>query len=240
MAAMLAVVYHKVKRAHVASYRMLDEIDGVRKEVGWLYAEIQALLALERLLGLEKPLPPLRGWAGSPDFLLVLANAVLERKPSVVVECGSGSSTLVIARCLERNGRGHVYSMDHDATYAQRTRDLLARHGLSTRATVLTAPLETRTATGETWYRDDALPADLAPIELLVVDGPPAMLGRMMRAPAFPRLRSRAAPGLVIVIDDADRPDERAMVDDWCRMEPSFVKSVEAAEKGLVLLERRG
>jgi hypothetical protein len=102
--------FHKVRKIHLASYAIHEAATQTQKETLALFAQVQAYDGLMRLLQFRAPLPPLRGWAASPDFLLVIAQHALKHKPKVIVECSSGSSTLVLARCCELNGGGHVYS----------------------------------------------------------------------------------------------------------------------------------
>lgn len=236
---LLIALYVKVRKVHLATYRLLDDVAQTRRETEALIPQAQALMALDRSLGLTKPLPPTRGWAGSPDFLLALTEEAFRRKPKVVVECSSGVSTIVIARCLQLNGAGHVWSLEHEAQYAVKTRRMLAEHGLSDWATVLDAPLQT-IHTDTPWYREEELPQEIGPIEMLVVDGPPSAVAPLARAPAMPRLRERMAPNFVVMIDDADRPDETEMIRRWCSAEPRLREIRVACEKGLAVLELTG
>ena len=128
--------------------------------------------------------------AGSPDFLLAMAHEIEQRTPRSVIECGSGVSTLVCARILQMQGRGHVYSLEHDALYAEETRRLLFEYGLKDWATVFHAPLDTdRTVTP--WYSEKLIPKELANVEVVVVDGPPSGVAPLARYPALPRLIGR-------------------------------------------------
>lgn len=52
---------------------------------------------LEKLLGLSKALPVTDNWSAAADFLKIISNLCLERKPKVIVECSSGTSSLVLA-----------------------------------------------------------------------------------------------------------------------------------------------
>lgn len=229
------ITLHKVRAVHLASYRLLDDVLRTRRETESLFGQIQALLALERTLQLPHPLPALRGWVGSPDFLLSVAEEVARRQPRVVVECSSGVSTIVIARMLQKCGHGHVFSLEHEDGYARKTRALLDKYGLASWATVLHAPLHSgRTSTP--WYRD-VLPDAAAPVDMVVVDGPPESVGRLAREPAFPRLRNRLAASFAFLIDDADRPDEIEMVRRWKALEPNLRTRSIPAEKGLVVVE---
>ncbi|MET0964007.1 MAG: class I SAM-dependent methyltransferase [Noviherbaspirillum sp.] len=107
----------------------------------------------------------------SPDFLRELYLHALAEKPQVVVECSSGTSTVILARCMQLNGSGKVFSLEHESEYAEKTRRNLERHGLSEWATVLDAPLRLIEAnkTSSRWYALDALPNDIA-IDMLVID----------------------------------------------------------------------
>jgi hypothetical protein len=90
---------------------------------------------------------------------------------------------------------------------------LLHREGLERYARVVHAPLE-----GEPpWYARAALERLPDPIDLLVVDGPPAEAPGEgeRRAPALPALASRLVPGATVVLDDAERPGERAVLARW-------------------------
>lgn len=180
-----------------------------------LFRHIQIQGALHEQLKLPHPLPPTGGKAGSPDFLKALADHVLAAKPQRLVECGSGLSTVVAARCLQLNGMGHIFSLEHMPAFAMVTRDELARQGLSDWATVLDAPLTCQQLAGVEyqWYRADGLPSGEA--DLVIVDGPPARTGASPRYPAGPKLFPRLSSGGAIFIDDAQRPEERGVIERW-------------------------
>ena len=65
----------------------------------------EAAVALYHVLRPVEPLPPLRDYAIAPDSALLLHALVRETAPQVVVEAGSGVSTLVIACTLKALGR---------------------------------------------------------------------------------------------------------------------------------------
>ena len=233
---LVALVLRKTRKIHLATYTLVADAAKARQEMEVLFSQIQALLALERKLALPAALPPMRGWAASPDFLLRIANEVEERKPATVLECSSGVSTLVVARCLQINGKGHVYSLEHDPRYATITRKLLDKYGLSNWGTVLDAPLETAHV-GTPWYREDSIPQDLGPIDMLIVDGPPAAVAPLARFPALPRLSNRLAKAALIVMDDANRKDETEIVKRWMEQFPNFRYTDGCCERGCALLE---
>lgn len=230
------VTLHKTRKTHVVNYSLLANVAAIRKETEALFGQFQALLALERKLSLPQELPPMRGWAGSPDFLLVVANEILRRRPGCVLECSSGVSSIVIARCLQINGKGHVYSLEHDLSYAEKTRKLLADQGLGEWATVLHAPLETR-HTDTPWYAEDVIPPDLEPIDLLIVDGPPQKTAPLARHPVLPRMLNRMAPNAIVIMDDANREDETEVVRRWKLDYPIESEQRPACEKGCSILQ---
>lgn len=235
--AMLAIclaLYWKVRKIHLG---VLDFASQQSASAGKLYRQLESLIGIYQTLPFQRALPPLRGWAGSPDYLLELARHTLQRAPNVVVECGSGSSSLIIGSCLKKLGKGHCYSLDHDSGYAQKTREELVAHGLDQWVTVLDAPLVQHRINGDewSWYSLDELP--VRDIELLNVDGPPMDVNRLARYPVLPLLKDRIASNCVILMDDAARADETAIVQRWM----SEFSNVEAmsveAEKGLAVLK---
>lgn len=213
---LLAFIAHKVRRIHQATFRIEAFAGRAARESEATFGQIQAYLSLEKLLGLPHALPPLRGWAGSPDFLLLLARNALSCKPAVVIECSSGASTVVLARTMQMNDAGHVYSLEHDAVFAQKTRDLLAQQGLSSWADVIDAPLTAwQEFEGRSWYSLDGLAALEGAVDMLVIDGPPTATGPCARHPAVPALASRLKAGARVFLDDADRDEEREAVQRW-------------------------
>jgi predicted O-methyltransferase YrrM len=230
----LAYVAKKIRSVHLMLYRVQSDVEATQREAKTQFSQVQSLLALERLLALPQPLPPMRGWAGSPDFLLALANEIRAARPRVIVECSSGVSTVVAARCLQQLGAGHVWSLEQESVFAAKTTKLLAEHGLAEWATVIVAPLQ-QTNTATPWY-EDRLPPEAQPIDLLVVDGPPTAVAPLARMPAFPQLKSRLAARCTILADDAARDDEQEMVRRWCQQEPALQAEYVPLEKGLAVL----
>lgn len=195
----------------------------------------QAYQSLLKLLPLRMPLPPMTGWSASPELAAVLYTIVRTERPKTVVELGSGVSTIVVAYALEMNGEGRVRSLDHDSDYGSATAQTLRRHGLAN-AEVLHAPL-TEVSVGNNmhrWYdlREVVLPDA---IDLLIVDGPPRETASRARYPALPLLKDRLSPSATIVLDDAGRPDETAIVEAWRRGGGWSIERIESA-KGIAVL----
>jgi predicted O-methyltransferase YrrM len=213
--------------------RLLDGLGvGVAREVA-ATAE-----ARERVGRHDVPLPPLGGWAMDPSGLVRVLHLVASRRPGLVVECGSGASTVWLAYAVRDVG-GRIVSLEHDETHLEATTALLEEHHLTDVAEVRLAPL-TDIRDGDAtqpWYDVGAV-EDLKGIDLLVVDGPPGDTSEEARYPAVPLLRDRLADRAVIALDDATRPDEARIVQRWLEEDPRLVRRHVGAS-GLAVLDTR-
>jgi predicted O-methyltransferase YrrM len=180
----------------------------------------------------------MRGYAIAPDYGVMLAQIVADERPELVVETGSGVSTLIIAYALEKLGRGRVVALEHDPEYARRTRDELRRHGLEAYATVIDAPLEPIRLAGQTyrWYAQRALD-DLGEIDLVVDDGPPRHVGDMLRYASLHVLAKRMSRRGLFVLDVVG-DEERAILERWRTELPELSQERLATKKGNVLIRR--
>ncbi|MEN9559270.1 MAG: hypothetical protein RLZZ502_481 [Pseudomonadota bacterium] len=196
--------------------------------------QLEHLIALYKDLDLPGSLPPTRGWAGSPDFLRAVYEQVRTLKPDRVVECGSGVSTIVITRALEQNGKGHLWSLDHDAHFAALTAQRVEGFGLSHRVSMLIAPLHEVGIKGQSspWYQHQALPEGT--LDLVVIDGPPITEDPRARFAGGPALISRLSAGGAMLLDDANRPGERAIADEWRALYPHLKFEHIGTEKGML------
>lgn len=204
------------------------------------FHQFEALSNLYALLDVRGAMPPSRGWALSPDILLQYVELIRTRRPGLIVECGSGTSTVWAALTLRTfDIPGRVVALDHDAAFADVTRDHLARNGLDDLATIRTAPLEDQEADGGThkWYAAQAW-HDLDDIDLLMVDGPPADTGPMSRLPALFLLHDHLATNTLVLLDDTVRQDEKDVVRRWHEAYPTFSIEHVDVEKGAAILTR--
>jgi predicted O-methyltransferase YrrM len=209
-------------------------------ELKQTFRQVEAIQNLSAMLPTSDVLPPTRGWAASPDLLLVLVDQLIARRPALVVECGSGASTLWLALALRRFGiGGRIVALDHDPVYAAITRTFLARHGVSDVAEVRDAPLEELRLAGGTysWYTRRAW-KDLTGIDLLFVDGPPAATGAKARYPALPLLREALNPAATVVLDDLVVPDMQETLRLWLDAYPEFGSELLPLEKQAAVLRQ--
>lgn len=185
-----------------------------------LYRKLEAVTGLYATLDLEAPLPPLGDWAIDPFMAVTIVNTVLDIRPRLVVECGSGASTVVAAAALRRlGGRRHLVSVEHNELYADISRGYLRRHDLGQWAEVRDGPLVE--GPYGLWYDLAAFEVDRE-IDLLLVDGPSTEIGVHARRPAVPALYAKLARDARILVDDATREGEQTAIASWQREFPDL------------------
>lgn len=218
-----------------------DLLRAIRRELERTYEQIEALLWLTTQYRFRAPLPPMRKWAISPDFANLLAGVIRRQRPDTIVELGSGVSTLIAGYALEASGGSSLISIDHAEAFTAAARRQAAEHGLEARIRFITAPLTLLALNGAIWqWYDPARLALTPPIDLLVIDGPPQQDNPqpLARYPALPVLFESLRPGALILLDDADRADEAAVVARWLAEFPIALVERIATEKGAVILQR--
>jgi predicted O-methyltransferase YrrM len=213
--------------------------DHLKYEALYDFKQVEALFSLYSTLRPDLPLPDTRDWAASPDFLKKLTVLILKQEAQMVVETGSGVSTLVIGYCLKRLGRGKVISLEHDERYVTATNELINFHDLTQFACVIHCPLVKVDIGGETfsWYSTEGVPFE-RPIDILVVDGPPANDQEFPRYPALPQLSAHLAKNAFILLDDGRRAGESRTNKRWTAEFPSIRSEFLPTEKGAFLLRR--
>jgi predicted O-methyltransferase YrrM len=205
------------------------------------FRQLEALLNLHAVSPVRYAIPPSRVWAASPDLLLLLTWLVATERPGVVVDLGSGNSTLWLGLAMRTYGvAGKVVALDHDESYARATRDVISLHDLSEFAEVRHAPLTEVKLAGEVWpWYDPAMLDDVLECDLVVVDGPPGLTRSHARYPALPVLSQRLSARALIVVDDCIRSDEREIVARWQAEYPGWTSREYPHEKRTVVLRRQ-
>jgi len=192
--------------------------------VAGLEERIQTTSTLMSLLGPQVPLPPVEQSDASPGVQLQLVLALLHGRPRLVLSCGAGTSTLVMALAVRKHRIScRIVCLDHDAERVKTVRGLLARHGVDTHVELRHTPLRRITRgpdLGASWY--DTSLADLDAVDLVFVDGPPVSAGPRARHALWCELRRHLAADCTMVIKDANRVDERAPGGTWEDALPGF------------------
>ena len=229
----IRALHRKVNRnADRVSKELSGQTGRIKSELADVYHQFEAVEQLLPLLRLTAPLPPSRGWAASPDFLLTLAHVTKKVKPRLTVELGSGISTLVLAK----SGAKKIVSLDHSVEFGTQTREMLFSHGVRG-VDIRIHELETYRGKYK-WYAKSTLKG-LAKIDLLVIDGPPSSTNPDARYPALEHLIPLLSPNATIILDDADRDEEHKLADAITAALPNHVLTILSHEKGTAVISPR-
>lgn len=232
-ARLLRSLHSKVSKSSAAISRDIAKlmIDN-KKSSMTAYRQTQALIQLTQLLDFKSPIPPTRSWAASPDLLLTITEIVRKYRPGLVVELGSGVSTLVAAKA----GARKVVSIDNSDEFGGKTISLLKDHKVRG-VDVRIAPLQPY-ANGFTWY-DTSMIKDLKKIDLLIIDGPPGSKNPEARYPALAEFKDKLSSKAVIIIDDVHREGERKLAEDFAKAMPNHQLVILDHEKGTAVISPR-
>lgn len=149
-------------------------------------------------------------WSAQWEYLAAVLRTIAETK-GPVLECGTGLTTLVAGIHCER-ARRPIWSLEHDSIWARRMRRML-RVSKVNMARVCYAPLKDF---GEyVWY--DAprseMPRDFS---VVICDGPPGEI-KGGRVGLLGEMSDHLAHNFRILLDDAARETERAVMASWTR-----------------------
>jgi predicted O-methyltransferase YrrM len=186
--------------------------------------------------------PPLDygSWAIDPYLGKILAQLIHRHEPDHVLECGSGTSTVFMAKLLEKaNPEGFLTALEHLPEYAQKTKKLLQDHSVETEADVLRAPLREWEVDDRSlsWYGVEIDHFPDRDIDLLVVDGPPHTTGAHPRYAAVFVLEELLSEECVIVLDDGDREEEQQAAERWAEVLEADIE-YKGGTKGTYILRR--
>lgn len=228
--------------SHEVSIKLTRDLVTVQNRI---YSQLESLIWLQKRLNIKGSLPPLRGWATSPDVLLRLHTHIMLSAPKIVVELGSGSSSIVAADALRQNGYGQLISIEHSSHYGKQTLAKLVAENLQ-------PWVDLRVGELEAWNKPHLCPSDaekpplwyperllkgIEGIDLLLVDGPPGATCEFARYPALPALFERLNPGAQVWMDDTVRQEEKDICQRWAD-DYGFNLEYYPLEKGLGILSR--
>jgi len=212
-----------LRRYHRALFKNQHRLEKqLTYESSQLFNQLESYFFIRDQLNLRHGLPYTRNFSASPDFLKIIAEHCLQHKPAMIMECSSGLSSLVLARCCQLNQRGRVFSLENGESFAQTARDHIHNYQLDDYAQIIYAPLESYSLHNRKyqWFNIDHLPDQS--VDMLVVDGPPGFLQKHSRYPALPLLYKKLSDQCVIFLDDAARVDEREIVEKWLQEYPGL------------------
>lgn len=171
-------------------------------------------------------------WPVSADFALCLMQQLVLKPYDLVIEFGSGMSTVIVAKTLalmaERNDtrQTQFVSFEHLDSYYEQTLAHVQQAGLEKAVQLTLAPLEDWQAADGQVYPYYSCQSTLAKLVkqrqtsrkriLVIVDGPPAATGAQARYPAGPLLTAYFPNAHIdFLMDDYIREDEKQVVQRW-------------------------
>ena len=194
-------------------------IDGIINEQKNSFTQLQSFLNIIFFIKPVAILPEFRnGWSVSPDFGAILLQNITKYKPKIIVELGSGVSTIISGYGLKKNEFGNIISLDHDKEFLKKTEDEIRIHQIENHAKVFFAELIPYKYEGETfvWYDLSNLPLNIR-IDMLIIDGPPGYIQPLSRYLALPLLWDRLSENAVVIVDDSKRKDEEECINRWIK-----------------------
>lgn len=236
----------------------------LKKEVSNATKQMEAFAGLQSYFATGE-LPSVNterhSWPISPDFSLYLIELIEFNDYDLIIEFGSGISTVIVAKALakmapKRSGKPPVefVSFDHLEHYYQQTLTQLQHAGLEHTVQLTLAPLKDWAApNGNTYSYYDCQPT-LAALEtkhpaagkrlLAIIDGPPGSTGKHARYPAGPLILQHFKGAQIdLLLDDYIRDDEKEIAqlwqDDFTAAKLAHTSTVRRLEKDACLIAVR-
>lgn len=153
------------------------------------------------------------GWgndviAAKPDFIRAIVRQMWQTRGHVL-ECGSGLSTLIAGMIAQRTG-SRLWSLEHQPEWVEATNAALQRFGIDS-AAVCHVPV--RNFGEYNWYDISCVELP-SRFELVICDGPPGDT-HGGRYGLLPECAALLGPGCTVLLDDAQRPGEKAVLERW-------------------------
>ena len=160
------------------------------------------------------------------------------KRPRVILECGSGVSTIVSSYFLSDGIGSRLYFLEHDEVFFNQTRKELEKHAGNEKILLIFAPLKKLQINKTTWlWYDLELMKEIDQIDLLIVDGPPGYSQKYARYPALPILIDKMNDDATILVDDCHRREDRESVEKWLEEFPILSGEFHDTFKGTYVLK---
>jgi predicted O-methyltransferase YrrM len=181
-----------------------------------------------------------------PATLRWIVDEVVRRRPGLILEFGSGASTVALAWAVRQVTASatdpRIVSFEQDVAQAERTRDLLRAASLGGEAEIVVAPLARQTIEGvaTTCYtipEAGRLAIAGRRADMVVIDGPAAEDGA--RFGTLPLVREFLAHGATCYLDDALRDGELWTAGRWGQLGYLDVDGIALVEKGVLVVRVR-
>jgi len=146
-----------------------------------------------------------------PDIACRLYELVRDTHCEKIVECGSGISTIIIALAIGDRSITFV-SLEESEHWLEITKRALMAFDVLDRVQLVYSPLTPIEFNGKRIKAHDDSAIANGNADVLLVDAPPAKVGRMG---VLPRMTKHLRPGALVLLDDAVRGGEEECVRAW-------------------------
>ena len=179
----------------------------------------------------------LGGWSLDAQTIVLLWEILHREKPRLVVECGAGISTLVLARyaALASSERDPccIVSLEQDFETAQSIRLRLSSVSLNRFVQVVHSPLDSNGNYSLRNFEEALARLPRRSIDFLMIDGPAGVTG--CRLATLPMLLGHCRDGARWFLDDAFRDGEMRILNQWSSLAGIEVEGIYPIGKGLGL-----
>ncbi len=230
-----ATLSEQIKQQNAEMIKVRQSLERtVKSEMLNAAQQLEAFMGVQNYLNHGEHLPGMHGWPISPDFALYLVELIDGNDYDLILEFGSGTSTVIIAKALARIARQQhgkpatvQVAFEHLEQYHAQTQTNLQHAGLLDAVQLELAPLADFKAPNGSTYSYYSCHSALHELAeqlssdikiLIIVDGPPASIGKHARYPAVPSvLAGFKGAHIDILLDDYIREDEKEIVQLWLK-----------------------
>ena len=201
-----------------------------RADLDRLYERVAAAVQIQGALNGLPIVRPMPGWALSSDAIVQILCDLQERSSPVLVEFGSGQSTVIFAAWFRARGSGRFVSFEHDPAHAEAIGRQLDAAKLAAHVELKLIPLADRAAVdGLPASKSYALPDTFPGFDVAVVDGPSYFFGESTRYHPLAWSIDLLNPGGAAYLDDTNRPQEKRILEVLARRADLEVKDLGTA-----------
>ena len=221
-------------------FRRLTPDVATKGDVESVYRRLAAAMSVRDIVGPGAPLGVLGGWAMDPEALLFILRDLTSRKDPTIVEFGSGESTIAFSAALRSMGCGKLVSIEHDEEFHRSMVERIRAAGLSDWVDLRLTPIGERNETEVGPLVSYRLSHLDTPLDIAVVDGPPAQLfGEHTRVVPLEWAIEHMRPGASVYADDLNRPGERQAVAALRAAHPDLEETRLPCKEVVICLRRR-
>ena len=156
-------------------------------------------------------------WSGQAEYLAACIEHSLNHQHTIL-ECGSGLSTVLVGIVAKQQGNV-FYSLEHSPDWAKRTQVCLNKYSIDTVQLIVT-PLKDY---GEYYWYDTKVQELPENISLVLCDGPPGDT-KGGRYGLLPCMQDKLSNDYIILLDDAERPEEHETALRWAESSGGLIK----------------